>query len=271
MPVSVDQHRENKNLPHSSVRKVRGKPVYPKHDLKINWKFLLLLSATLLCFVSATDCEKMNTWLPSKFSATGTECCSQTGITCVSDRITEMYFSKTNQFRTLNNQGLAGQIPSALGDLSYLTQLSLTRLSLHGTIPSSFGELSSLTHLYLFNNQLSGEIPSTLGNLFSLEYLYLSSYQLSGEIPASLGNLFSLKYFILSSNQLNGSIPSTLGNLSSLTQLYLDDNQLSGQVPSSLEDLPNLNYCGMLPNDICREASFIKCGTEIPGIFHSSY
>jgi hypothetical protein len=94
MPVSVDQHRQEKNLPHLSVRKVRGNPVYPKHDLKINWKFLLLLSATLLCFVSAGDCPVMNNWLPDMFSATGTECCSQTGITCVSDRITEMYFLK---------------------------------------------------------------------------------------------------------------------------------------------------------------------------------
>jgi hypothetical protein len=92
--MSVDHHQEVDCLPHSSVRKVYGKLVYPKHDLTINWKFLLLLTITLLGFVSAaSDCEIMEKWLPDMFSATGTDCCYQTGITCVSDRITVMYDS----------------------------------------------------------------------------------------------------------------------------------------------------------------------------------
>jgi hypothetical protein len=38
-----------------------------------------------------TDCVIMNAWLPAMFNGTGIECCSQAGIICVSDRITEMY------------------------------------------------------------------------------------------------------------------------------------------------------------------------------------
>jgi hypothetical protein len=52
--------------------------------------FLLLTSTFLLRVVSATDCEVMNTWLSKMFNATGTECCSQSGISCVDDRITVM-------------------------------------------------------------------------------------------------------------------------------------------------------------------------------------
>ena len=38
-----------------------------------------------------TDCVIMNAWLPAMFNGLGIECCSQTGIACVDDRIIEMY------------------------------------------------------------------------------------------------------------------------------------------------------------------------------------
>jgi hypothetical protein len=81
-----DLDRKGMNLPQSSYQRM-----YPKIDLTINWKFLLLLTITILGYVSAdSDCEKMNSWIPAMFNATGTECCFQTGITCSSDRITVM-------------------------------------------------------------------------------------------------------------------------------------------------------------------------------------
>jgi hypothetical protein len=80
-----DLYREGMTLHQSSFKRM-----YPKHNLTIKWIFILLLTTTLFDFVSATDCEIMSAWLSEMFTATGTECCAQAGITCVSDRITEM-------------------------------------------------------------------------------------------------------------------------------------------------------------------------------------
>jgi hypothetical protein len=41
--------------------------------------------------ICVTDCVIMNAWLPAMFSGTGTTCCDETGVTCVDDRITELY------------------------------------------------------------------------------------------------------------------------------------------------------------------------------------
>jgi hypothetical protein len=140
-----------------------------------------------------------------------------------------------------------------------------------GSIPASLGDLSFLTELWLQDNQFSGSIPSSLGDLSALRVLYLNNNQLNGTIPSSLGKLLSLQFLLLDGNQLSGSIPASVGGLSSLIHIFLNDNQLSGQVPSSLGELPNLSWCNMLPNDVCREESFIECGTDIPGMFYSSF
>ena len=63
----------------------------------------------------------------------------------------------------------------------------LSENQLTGTIPTALGGLSNLLELSLYNNQLTGQIPSELGGLINLQQLYLFENQLSGEIPAELG------------------------------------------------------------------------------------
>jgi hypothetical protein len=89
IPIS----QEERTRPKSSSRLVnahQNHQKYRKHVHSIKWTFVLLLIATLSSLANASDCAVMNDWLPDMFSATGTECCSQSGITCVSDRITKM-------------------------------------------------------------------------------------------------------------------------------------------------------------------------------------
>jgi hypothetical protein len=81
----------SQDLPHSSFRIVYAEPLYLKFDFKINWKFLLLLSATFLGLVSADDCAVMIEWQPARFNGSGIDCCFQSGIVCVSGRIKQMY------------------------------------------------------------------------------------------------------------------------------------------------------------------------------------
>ena len=175
---------------------------------------------------------------------------------------------------------LTGTLPSALGDLTGLTNLNiacrnidaddaytlcdtltitdgLLTMGLHGSIPDDLGKLTNLRFLSLQGNRLTGSIPDELGSL-ALEELWLQgNYRLDpgddaatdddeivggldGSIPAELGNLNALEYLSLAKNDLSGAIPETLGNLPDLVWLYLNENDLDGSIPALLGNLAKL-------------------------------
>ena len=140
----------------------------------------------------------------------------------------------------LSTNGLTGEIPSELGDLTNLYLLDLGYNGLTGKIPPELGDLANLEILWLSGNGLTGEIPSKLGDLANLEGLNLELNGLTGEIPPELGKLASLQELILRYNGLTGEIPSKLGDLANLERLWLGDNGLTGEIPSELGDLTNL-------------------------------
>ena len=147
---------------------------------------------------------------------------------------------------------LRGELPSSIGNLTFLNTLFLTQNkapdvdnpsacgNLEGPIPANLGNLTNLQMLYLSDNNLSGAIPSGLGNPQSnLEELYLANNRLSGEIPASLGDLRNLYVLDLSGNRLGGQIPATLAELPNLEELYLSGggNDFTGCIPAALFDI----------------------------------
>ena len=93
----------------------------------------------------------------------------------------------------LYRNGLSGEIPPELGNLTKVFWLDLRENDLSGKVPAELGNLPKLKVLSLDHNHLSGEIPAELGNLANLEILELDQNDLSGEIPAELGNLANLK------------------------------------------------------------------------------
>ena len=137
----------------------------------------------------------------------------------------------------LSENGLNGEIPAELGQLSDLAWLDLYTNQLSGDIPPELGQLSYLVGLALNDNQLTGAIPPELGQLSYLEHLRLDSNDLTGAIPANLGQLSNLDYLDLADNDLSGEIPAELGQLSLLTGLYLTGNDLSGCVTGALRDV----------------------------------
>ena len=141
--------------------------------------------------------------------------------------------------------GLNGEVPKELGNLSNLTQLWLYNNQLRGQIPSELGNLSNLTILKLDRNQISGEIPKELANLSNLAELRLHFNQLRGPIPRELGSLSNLNVLNLHTNQLSGEIPKELGNLSDLAVLYLSGNNLTGCVPTELRDITNNDFADL--------------------------
>ena len=140
----------------------------------------------------------------------------------------------------LQRNGLAGAIPSELGDLSRLQRLSLSDNQLEGRIPPELGNLSRLTYLNLRSNAVAGPLPPELGGLVNLEYLSVGHNRLTGPIPPELGNLSSLTSLSADYNRLTGPIPPELGNLSNLRGLRISGNDLSGPIPPELGNLSSL-------------------------------
>ncbi len=174
----------------------------------------------------------------------------------------------------LSRNGLAGTIPSELGELTHLTSLSFSENKLSGAIPieianlsnladldlgynqlsggipSEFGLLSKLTLLDLTGNQLIGSIPGELGQLSNLYWLRLGENQLTGEIPAELGDMANLHVLALYNNQLTGGIPPELGQLAHLEEKFLYDNRLEGNIPAELGRLSRLRWMYLFNNQL---------------------
>ena len=154
---------------------------------------------------------------------------------------------------SLKNNGLSGEIPAEIGNLTQLTTLNLGSNDLSGEIPKEIGNLTQLTWLSISNNELSGEIPAEIGNLTQLYYLAISYNELSGEIPAEIGNLTQLINLYLQSNELSGEIPAEIGNLTKLTLINLYENELSGEIPTEIGNLTQLGYLNLYNNELSGE------------------
>ncbi len=124
----------------------------------------------------------------------------------------------------LNSNGLRGEIPPELGDLTNLRTVFLAGNQLSGTIPREISNLAGLQTLVLSRNQLSGTVPPELGNLTNLGWLNISWNQLSGTIPTELARLENLQFLDLSGNQLSGALPTELGNLKQLYWFFFHSN-----------------------------------------------
>ena len=119
-------------------------------------------------------------------------------------------------------------------------RLELLSNGLDGEMPDALGDLTFLDYLELSANYLSGVIPEALADLDYLSTLNLAGNRLVGTIPATLGSSSHLYVVELSSNRgLRGAIPATLGPASFISVL---DCSLSGPIPPAV--LPKLDYIG---------------------------
>lgn len=172
------------------------------------------------------------------------------------------------------NPLLSNSLPTTLGRLSRLEELSLFATTLTGKIPSELGMLTSLKFLNLHDNFLSGTIPPQLfqppsirdsaiitsrqgGNSNSnnnnqmvvsnnivklqrmqLEQVRLDSNLLIGPIPSEIGSVaYTLRELHLSDNYMNATLPTVLGSLALLSRFEASQNRFTGPVPSELGQL----------------------------------
>ncbi|CAI6008413.1 unnamed protein product [Closterium sp. NIES-65] len=145
---------------------------------------------------------------------TGGECGAVDSVECDSHgMITAIYFE---------DQPLDGPLPDAIGNLTSLTNLTLSMTNLSGSIPLSFSRLTRLEHLTLSRNLLSGSIPLSFSRLTRLQNLDLgfNIYPgITGSIPQALSTLKNLQLLDLGYNALTGSYPSWLSSLSKLSSM----------------------------------------------------
>jgi len=103
--------------------------------------------------------------------------------------------------------GGGGMIPTEIGALLELRQITAENNVLKGTIPSEIGTLKHLRILDLKINKLTGIIPKEICDLPDLELLDIHTNFLENTIPSQVANMKKLKYMDLSNNMLSGSIP----------------------------------------------------------------
>ena len=118
-----------------------------------------------------------------------------------------------------------------IGKAKTLTSLHLTNNGLSGNIPVELCDLTNLEYLYMNFNKFSGRLPSKISNLVKLKELYLLHNSLTGQIPDAIGKLNKLHTLSLSENSFDGTLPRELNNLSLLKTLAL---QRKG--PASLQN-----------------------------------
>ncbi|KAE8676987.1 putative Leucine-rich repeat protein kinase family protein [Hibiscus syriacus] len=169
--------------------------------------------------------------------------CNWFGVICGSNhrRVTAL---------NLTGLGLVGTLPPHLGNLSFLSLISITENSFHGRLPVQLSNLHRLKHIDFGNNSFSGEIPSWLGSLTELRVLRLYYNNFNGVIPFSLGYLSKVEELSLYGNQLSGSIPSSIFNISSVQIIDLGTNMLSGRIPSSLFKCRKLQLLSLSTNQL---------------------
>ena len=150
----------------------------------------------------------------------------------------------------LDDNGLTGSIPPALGGLTRLEVLDLGQNELGGPIPAELRGLTSLRRLSLRDNGLAGPVPGALGRLASLEDLHLGGNALTGPVPPELGGLARLRRLSLRENELTGPIPDALGRLADLEELSLGGNALTGPLPAWLGGLTRLRWLSLGGNEL---------------------
>ncbi|VAI43938.1 unnamed protein product [Triticum turgidum subsp. durum] len=151
--------------------------------------------------------------------------------------------SNLTALRLANNK-LYGQLSSRIGNLKYLSFLSLgknnfTNIANAFQILKSSKNLTTLLISYTFKGELMPE-DDIIDGFENLQVLDMDSCQLSGKIPLWISRVTQLKMLILRSNQLTGPIPDWINSLSHLFHIDVSSNTLTGEIPITFTEMPML-------------------------------
>ena len=160
--------------------------------------------------------------------------CEWEGITCEGGNVVSI---------KLPDYDLEATIPPALGELSLLKNIDLSKNMIRGPIPISIFELPHLETIDLSENEITGTLRCFSSP--ALKSMRLDSNLIAGTIPAKcpgLGYNKKLERFSAIRNNLQGTIPSIFTKMTKLHTLSLSENKLSGTISNGLGKLPNMQY-----------------------------
>lgn len=154
----------------------------------------------------------------------------------------EIYSMSHLKSLTLANNNLTGSLSSEVGKLSDLSHFYLNgNTLLGGDIPSEIGNLKKLKQISLGWTSIAGTIPDSLYGLKDLWGLELSGSRISGTISSRIGLLTKLGQFSIADTRISGTLPEDISKLSQLDQLYVNGNpNLVGSIPR--------NFCSLQLN-----------------------
>jgi len=161
--------------------------------------------------------------------------------------------NQNDQGEVISGANLHGTLPSELGYLENLTELSIARNPmLKSIIPSTFSKLTNLISWNFYSNGLTGPLHEKLfENMTNLKELYFGYNNFSDvHLPISLMNAKSLVRLDLAGNAFQGSIPTEYGQLQQLEMLALNENYLKGSIPYSFGKLSSLQILKLNNNEL---------------------
>ncbi|VAI55556.1 unnamed protein product [Triticum turgidum subsp. durum] len=187
-----------------------------------------------------------------------------------SGELINVNFSNLPNLKTLDlwSNFFTGTVPESMYSCSNLTALRLSRNNLHGQLSSRIGNLKYLSFLSLGGNNFTNitnalQILKSSKNLSSLliahnfrgelmpqddridgfenlQVLDMDGCQLSGKIPLWISRVTNLEVLILRSNQLTGPMPGWINSLNHLSYIDVSNNNLKGEIPLALTEMPML-------------------------------
>ena len=150
----------------------------------------------------------------------------------------------------LQDNLLAGRLPSSIGSLRKLRNVNLAENSLQGHVPPEVSLLPKLQQVDLFANHFSGLLPSFSGSNASLVFVDVSQNDFSGTLPEEWRHLSAVQELYANGNAMSGILQSWLGALGSLVGLDVSSNALTGVIPSTLGGLQALQLLSVYNNSL---------------------
>ncbi|KAM3240117.1 hypothetical protein ACQJBY_053668 [Aegilops geniculata] len=188
----------------------------------------------------------------------------------LSGELTNVNFSSLPKLKTLDlwSNNFTGTVPESIYSCSNLTALRLSNNHLHGQLSSRIGNLKYLSFLSLGKNNFTNitntlqilkssknlttllighnfgeEILSqdeTINGFGNLQVLDIQGCKFSGRIPVWISRAANLQMLLLCGNRLTGPIPGWISSLSHLFYMDVSSNSLTGEIPLTLTEMPML-------------------------------
>jgi len=163
---------------------------------------------------------------------------------------TELGFLTELQELTLESNAMTGSLPSEMIEMSRLETLNLASNDFNGSVKSRIvREWTSLRSINLSFNDFTGGFTAAFSASKDLQDINLEGNGFTGEIPP-LSKLTNLRTLNVASNQLSGQLPREVSPLTQLREMTIRDNLMSGTIHTELGLLNNLEKLDLANNTL---------------------